>query len=391
MRFSKAVSIAIVLSVSLAAFTADVNLSVEPNKPAAADVSAATLSFPYIAEVTGTDVYLRSGPGTNYYRCGKLNAPEKIEVVGSENSWSKIVPPAGSFSWVSKQYVTLDADNPGQGHITGDNVNVRAGSEFVPALQSVSIQAQLNKGTKIKLLGEEMDEYYKIVPPQGAYLWVSSEFLKNVGPAGKLTADKGIAADSNTVEPNAVPKKISIESEKLKEYRELSRQVQVEHARPVMDQNWSEIKAKLTAIADNNDAGKAARYAKLQLENVKGFELAREAGQEIQQQQSQLTQTREQIEKARQDQLAKLGDMGKFAIVGKLRPSLLYAKSSKDYRYLVLNDSGRIIAYALPAESAANMDLSQFFGKKVGLVGKSERDAQTGSTLVRFTEVVEMK
>jgi uncharacterized protein YgiM (DUF1202 family) len=351
--------------------------------------SPVVISFPYIGEVTGTDVYIRSGPGTNYYRCGKLNAPEKVEVVGSENSWSKIMPPAGCFSWISKQYVSLDADNPGQGHITGDNVNVRAGSEFVPAIQSASLQTKLNKGAKVKLLGEEMDEYYKIVPPQGAYLWVSSEFLKNTGPAGKSGGI--VTADSNTVEPNAPPKTISVESEKLKEYRQLSQQVALERAKPVAEQNWTDIKTKLAEIADNNDAGKAARYAAIQLENVKGFELARDAGKDIQQQQSQLTQTREQIEKARQEQLTKLGDLGKFAIVGKIRPSLLYAKSSKEYRYLILGENNKIIAYALPAESAANMDLTQFFGKKVGLVGTIDRDPQTSSTLIRFTDVVEMK
>ena len=35
--------------------------------------------------------------------------------------------------------------------------------------------------------------------------------------------------------------------------------------------------------------------------------------------------------------------------------------------------------------------MSQYYGKKVGLVGNIERDPQTGSSLVRFTEVVEMK
>ncbi|MDO8301837.1 MAG: SH3 domain-containing protein [Sedimentisphaerales bacterium] len=385
MHFSKVFCVAALVSLSICVFAADVTLVLEPNKP------AATLSFPYMGEVTGADVYVRSGPGTNYYRCGKLNAAEKVEVVGSENSWSKIVPPAGSFSWISKQYVSLDANNPGQGRVNGDDVRVRAGSEFVEPIHSTSLQAKLNKGAKVQLLGEEKDDYYKIAPPEGAYLWVSSEYLSNVGPAGKAGIGGIIATDSNALDPNAVRQKISVEAEKLKEYRQLARQVGIEHAKPVTEQSWSEIKTKLAEIADNNDAGKAARYAKLQLENVKGFELAREAGQDIQQQQSQLTQTREQIEKARQEQLAKLGDTGKFAIVGKIRPSLLYAKSSKEYRYLILGENNKVIAYALPAQSAANMDLSQFFGKKVGLVGTIERDPQTSSTLIRFTEVVEMK
>jgi uncharacterized protein YgiM (DUF1202 family) len=390
MRFSKILVIVAVICLTTSAFAADVILPLEPNKPAA-QAPGGTVSFPYMAEVTGTDVYIRSGPGTNYYRCGKINAPDRVEVVGSEYGWSKIMPPSGSFSWISKQYVALDANNPGQGLVTGDNVRVRAGSEFVEPIHSTSLQTTLNKGAKVTLLGEEKDDYYKIAPPQDAYLWVSTEYLRNVGSAEKMSTGTTAAAEANSTEPNFVPQKMSVEQEKLKEYRQLTRQISLERAKPVTEQDWSQIKVALAGIADNNDAGRAARYARLQLENVKGYELARQAGQELKQQQSELTQTREQIEKARAEQMAAIPDVGKFAIIGKLRPSLLYARSSKDYRYLVVNDNNRIIAYALPASSEANVDLSQFYGKKVGLVGKIERDPQTGSSLVRFTEVVEMK
>ena len=246
-----------------------------------------------------------------------------------------------------------------------------------------SLQIQLNKSAKVKLLGEEKDEYYKIAPPEGAYLWISSEYLSSTGVAEKLTEQTAVS------EPNAAPKKMSIEMEKLKEYRELAKQVDAEHKKPVSDQNWADIKAKLAEIADNNEAGRAARYAKLQLENVKGFELARESSQAVQQQQSQLSQSREQIEKAHEEQLAQISTTGKFAIKGTLRPSFLYARSSKDFRYLVVGDNGKIVAYALPDESVGNIDMSQYYGKKVGLVGNIERDPQTGSSLIRFTEVVE--
>ncbi|MFC1794306.1 hypothetical protein ACFL3Q_12045, partial [Planctomycetota bacterium] len=37
-----------------------------------------TSSFPYTAEITGNDVYVRSGPGTNFYHCGKLKAGDKL-------------------------------------------------------------------------------------------------------------------------------------------------------------------------------------------------------------------------------------------------------------------------------------------------------------------------
>jgi uncharacterized protein YgiM (DUF1202 family) len=389
MRFSKTFSITFVTILTVSSFAADVTAPNEPNNPPAAGLVAA-VSFPYTAEVAGSDVYIRSGPGTNYYRCGKLNTPDKVTVVGSEYGWSKIVPPAGSFSWISKQYVAIDANSPGDGIVAGNNVNVRAGSEFVEPIHSTSLQTQLNRGAKVKLLGEEKDEYYKIAPPEGAYLWVSTEYLKNIGPAemmGKGQVSTGGAA----IEPNAPARSLSVEAEKLKEYRQLARQIDLELSKPINEQQWGEIKTKLAEIADSNNAGRAARYAKIQLENVKGIELARQTTHELKQQQTELTQTREQIEQTRQAQMAAIPDVGKFAVIGKLRPSLLYARSSKEFRYLILNDSGKIIAYALPAESLASVDLSQLYGKKVGLVGKIERDPETGSSLIRFTDIVEMK
>ena len=60
--------------------------------------TAVTVSFPYVARMTGNNVYVRSGPGTNYYACGKLSKGDKITVVGSHFGWLRIVPPAGQKS-----------------------------------------------------------------------------------------------------------------------------------------------------------------------------------------------------------------------------------------------------------------------------------------------------
>ena len=63
----------------------------------AGNVEEAIPSFPYVAEITGNDVHIRCGPGTNYYHCTKLNKTGRVEVVSSQFSWSRIVPPAGKI------------------------------------------------------------------------------------------------------------------------------------------------------------------------------------------------------------------------------------------------------------------------------------------------------
>ena len=88
-----------------------------------------TPQMPYIAEVTGQDVYVRSGAGTAYYFTTKLNAPTRVTVVDHKFSWAVIIPPEGSFSWIYKNYVKLDPTNPKNGTVTGDNVRIWAGAE----------------------------------------------------------------------------------------------------------------------------------------------------------------------------------------------------------------------------------------------------------------------
>ena len=51
----------------------------------------------YIASLTGDKVFIRSGPGTHFYDCGKLNRGDTVEVWGTEKGWSKITPPALSL------------------------------------------------------------------------------------------------------------------------------------------------------------------------------------------------------------------------------------------------------------------------------------------------------
>ena len=107
-------------------------------------------------------------------------ANDRVQVIKSDQGWSCIVPPPGCFSWISMQYVSINQQNPTMGIVTGDNVGVYTGSDTQEAKYSTSKQVVLHRGQTVKLLGEEKDDYYKIAPPQGAYLWVSSQFLQPV-------------------------------------------------------------------------------------------------------------------------------------------------------------------------------------------------------------------
>ena len=342
---------------------------------------AGTPSFPYVAEITGDNLYVRSGPGTNYYHCGKLNKGDKVKVVDKQFSWSCIVPPAGSFSWISMQYVKIDPNNPATGTVTGDSVRVYAGSDYVKPLYSTTLQGKLNRGDKVRLLGEQMDDYYKIAPPAFAYLWVSTSFTK---PLGSISEVPLAEADETVVVAGTTA---SLEV-RLKEYQALEKQIKAEQAKPMDQQNYAKIKRSLVTIADDKAAGKAARYAEFMIKQIDGFELALAVGKEVELQNKQLQKIKEGIDKARLTRLAEVEEMGRYAVIGRFQTSAL---AWHEVHYRIVNNSGIVVCFALPSGPASTVGLSRFIDRKVGLVGTTEpylRQGGPGTALVRFTEIV---
>jgi len=353
-----------------------------------------TSSFPYTAEITADDVYVRSGPGTNFYHCGKLNTGDKVKVVGKQFSWSRIVPPAGSFSWISMQYVTINPTDPKVGTVTGDNVRVYAGSDFVKPLYSTTLQGKLSKGEKVKLLGEQMDDYYKVAAPPFAYLWVSTSLTKAVPEPVVVTPVVPIPTPVETkVEPNepadanaaveAVPEPVVVPKSPLEKYRELQEQVKAERAKPADQQDYTDLKKALLEIANDKEAGNAARFSQFVVGQIEGYELALTVDKEVKLQNEQLEKVKAGIKKAKATRMAEVENMGKFAIVGEFQTYQTYGPG----HYRIVNQAGKMICYALPAGAASQKDLKSFVGQKVGLVGTIEPHLATKKALVRFTEI----
>jgi len=357
----------------------------------AASPEIETPPFPYEAEITADDVYIRSGPGTNFYHCGKFKKGDRVKVVAKQFSWSRIVPPAGSFSWISMQYVKIDPANPGTGIVSGDNVRVYAGSYYVKPLYSTTLQDKLNTGDKVKLLGEQMDEYYKIAPPPAAYLWVSTNFTKPAPPAPKPPVPAAtVAPVPRAEEPNKVvavaPAPVTPESV-LEKYRVLKEQVQAERAKPADQQDYTSFKKALTEIAKDQGAGNTARYAEFVLRQIEGYELALVAVKEVRLQNEQLQKVQAGIDKARQTRLAEVQDIGRFAVIGELQTYETFGPG----HYRILDESGKMVCYVLPGDAASRTDVSGLIGRKVGLIGTIEPHKPTAGALVRFTQIVEIK
>jgi hypothetical protein len=310
------------------------------------------------------------------------------------------------------QYVNIDPDNPSSGTVTGDRVRVYAGSENVEPLHSTYLQGKLDRGDKVKLLGEQMDDYYKIAPPSFAYLWVSINFTKPlptkvpepVTPAVKPPTPKPTTSTPTTIKqtpvkpavkpketPKVIPPEPPASAETLLErYRALQQQVQVERKKPIEKQNYTEIKNGLKKIIENKnedtDARKAARYAEFVLKQVKDLELVLAVGREVSLQNEQLQTIREKIQKARATRQEKFTDLGSFAVVGTFQTFITYGPGN----YRITDNSGKTICYAVPSSPMSQTELSKLIGQKVGLVGTLRPHPQTKGAQVRFTKIVKL-
>ncbi len=352
---------------------------------------ADTPAFPYMAEITGDNLYVRSGPGTNFYYCGKLNTGDKVKVIGKQFSWARIVPPEGSFSWISMQYVSTDPANPTVGTVTGDRVRVYAGSDFVKPLYSTTLQGKLDQGDKVKLLGEQMDDYYKIAPPSFAYLWVSINFTKPIPVVEEPAPAVETPAVEPTAEPNEAPEEVVPEPATpqtiLEKYNALREQVEAERVKPREQQNYTNMKKALIELAENKTDDKVARYAEFVLKQIEGFELALAVTKQVQLQNEQLQKIKERINKARATRLAEFQDLGRFAVVGQLQTFTTYGPG----HYRIINEAGKTVCYALPGPQVSQVTLSRLVGQKVGLVGTIEPHSQSAGAMVRFTDIADLR
>lgn len=145
-------------------------------------MAGAADDFPYTATITAGEVYVRSGPGKDYYPTDKLKKGQKVEVYRHDpGGWCAIRPPKESFSWVSARQLELLGD--GLARAKGDRVVSRVGSAFSD-IRDV-IQVRLKKGEQVELVERNAPhdtQWHKIHPPSGEFRWISSRFLESNDP-----------------------------------------------------------------------------------------------------------------------------------------------------------------------------------------------------------------
>lgn len=136
--------------------------------------------FPYKAYVNANEVYVRSGPGEDYYPTDKLKLGQEVEVYRHDpGGWYAVRPPEGSFTWVAARYV--EGLDDGLATINADRVAARVGTRF-SEMRDV-IQVRLQKGEQVEVLQRDPSEtlgekgWCKIAPPSGEFRWIAGKFV----------------------------------------------------------------------------------------------------------------------------------------------------------------------------------------------------------------------
>jgi uncharacterized protein YgiM (DUF1202 family) len=372
--------------------------------PAAIYAQGEPASRPIIgeAEINANDVYVRSGDSLNHYTIIKLKAGDRVTVVGERGEWYEILPPEGSFSLVSGDYIDTTDDKTGI--VNGANVRVRAGSLLNE--NKYTVQALLNKGAEVTILGRNPDGFLRIKPPPGATLWINKSFAQvtnDARPAGAASPDavaptvepSNVASEVPIAEPGAAiagptaakpnskqtPSRTSTAASEAQHRKlsELDTALTKEFAKPVADRNFESFMAQYrTLIAEAGDEF-IQQYAQRRLEELQtALEATSSIGHWKKIEEIAETKRREyRTARAGIPEAAPAGPS--IEAKGELRISALFPPGGTPERYRLVDPSTageRTTAYVeIPAGS--NIRVNDFLNKFVG-VRALERRVQSG-------------
>ena len=422
---------------------ADNQIDKQPSAPLAGDSTVEnketvdTSYLPYIGEITGNNTNIRSGPAAIYYEVTQFNKGMLVVVREEKTGWAWIEPAGDCFSWISKQFVKLIAPAPQNealetdqtsrialpepnspanqletaapaqkqplpsdqppleqmvgkvplwGEITADNVRVRAGSVRVPPANASEVQTRLNKGAQVLII-DQKDDFYKIAPPPDAFFWVSLDFIKRLGPVTPEALAKVKAQTGSSAKLPLIRK-----DEEYPQYRALAQLLKQEVSLPLDQQDFTDIRRQLQKLLQDAQSITVRTAAQALERQLVQCELGLQIWKTAQHQNERLNETLDQIDSRLELLIAFHEPPEKttedIVVTGRLANSAVFTTPNKNQRFLVLDDSERIICYAVADK--VGLDLSKWIEKGPAvMVGKVEYDPFGKVRVLKVANIVE--
>lgn len=362
----------------------------EPNRPAISQ-----------GEVIANDVYVRSGPSLNHYPVCKLNAGDRVTIVGDTCDWYEILPPEGVFSFISGDYV--DTAGGTTGVVNGNNVRVRAGSTL-PDFSKLkyTVQTRLSKGAEVTILGREADGFLRIKPPPGTTVWVNRGYVEPVPEAlgaaeqaGRETVspsavtpevgrvDTGTPDDKVEIDvpkvAEAVPA-VSQQPEKRQELEDIDAAVRAVLAKPVSERDFRPLIGRYKVIAERAKDDAARQFARIRIDQLSDMAALVDAVRTLRKLEEETGWKRRGFLEDRARIREELPSIPRgLDAQGELRLSALYPPGKLPCRYRLVDAGGgreRTIGY-LEIPKGSTIDVHGFLGRYVGVRAVAKR-LQTG-------------
>ncbi len=363
--------------------------------------------FPYTAEVTAEDVYIRSGPGANYYPTAKLQRGDQVEIYRQDpGGWCAIRPPRNSFSWVAAQKLTSVED--GLAAATEDRVEVRVGSSLSDIREVIQVRLERRERVEVLAAPDPDDRsgsgWYKIAPPAGEFRWISVKFLQRVRhteanfaasdgnrdsrePAERHRAGSsgGDAENGGTPTASSLPRpRAGNRTAKSVPYspdRELSRldfQLSAMVAEDISAWSFDDLKRQTEVVLDDAEAGTERGRARLLLNKLARFE-------DIKLRYDQMHRVQQGTD--RQNQLLASGPERRaieprFDGSGRLSP--VASSRAGAPTYALVDANGAVTHFITPAPG---VNLRPFVNKQIGVNGPRSYMTDTQKQLISVQHV----
>ena len=348
----------------------------------------------WVGVLTGTSVYVRSGPGEQAYPCSRLSAPDTVTVVGKTDSWLKILPPPGCFSVISKQYVQADADGK-TGTLTGDNVWIRAGGDLRNS-DFWAFQRRASKGEKVQITGE-VGDYYKIVPPSDVYFYISARYVRSQNEAAAAeTAEKPgeltVVPETSTRAPADKASSLStagVPANAQEAFNAAEKALKAEFAKPLEQRDLKALLAQYQAITAEEPLKKYVNnrinYLQSKIAEMEDLENVKKMAQDIVAKQAEYEKKRSEIQK----EFPPEPTVRTYAAKGVIGKSDVFSGNTAaiSKRYIVVDpQTKQVTAYVMSGNDAVNLD--NYVGMNVGIFGAKHFDRNLLRYIVLAEEIV---
>lgn len=311
-------------------------------------------AFPYSGHINSDAVRIRSGPGLYYYQLALLNSGATVVVENEADGWLALRPTSGVFGLVKKSDLAIAPDGK-KASVSAAAARIYAASEAANN-RHWSVMATLKQGDTVQVLGPGEGDLVKIVPPEGAHVYVMAQYVQAGAGAGGVDA-------ALTVEPPKVDPLVE-------DFKKADSALTVEQKKPLGQRDFAAVTAAYKDIAEKTDKAYLRRAAEGRLAFIQGLARQQDGYLKVMAISDQLDKNLAEIraqEAAKTAQAEREQKLTKaeFVATGLVAPLETMEEVDYPIKYKLVDQKG----HPLVVLKSSTYDLSKYVGKIVGVRG----------------------